>query len=1070
MNEYLTFDPSTEFKLIGNAFEMNESVQRDASVRFYTLDEQIADAFEKMIPATQPTKFELNKLVERTERIRELYQTYVSPTADGYVVRTPEVRRLFPWVLPVYPDSERVPTSVLAALGPLLTKEARTYANGYERILLQLPHPYAATGDGVVYPQTRATEFVNVDGKEPRRALPPYDLTQTRQHENGNVVIATRSLEGTADTIKCIGYYLTERANAIPNPFPDHPFFADKSGRFYPSSQPASEIIPDIKTVLEHGVPITPDPYGEGMKFLRVYDVALSDIPWSSWTSRFPSVQHIDAPPPREPIENMIKTAQYKPDEKLTTEYGTDYAPGLAARHWLMSQVDGGGLVIAMLRSNAASSGVMQLQRVLDPIQSLQPIPLDKCELNTLTFHDFLLQGTTRQHDVMRNGKWIGNEYKCIPLDIVLQERKQVGHRDRIPWKDSTQTDILTSYRQALAQHKRPVSRTKSFTGSKIPVRNASQTRLKAVAILDDVSRLDVDKKTALDKLFELSKALHSGQTWTDSDGLFVLCDHTLSILRGDLARDSDQFYRVWTTTLEGGRTCKSCGEVIDKTVLVDQVGYTDEGRVSLHADVLDGPNFSGHKIATIVSSLRALSVSFDMKDPADSTLFLILSLLQVLPEESQLVPILQLGRELSTTLGKKGNSDAIQSARGVVGLASAIVLLQSHLPQLVPRRSFGSRPLILSGYPRDTDTATEFPILDSIFTVIRKTFQAYPTALQGPSVQVMRSVLNDQKDVKAKVLALLKRFVPTFKDQLKTARIEIEKLPPVPEPVRLLTQILPPPPGRPVRFPECPSTRLSWISTKAPVLGHQGASMRGITGYPYAKALQRAQFTVLTGVQIPPAEIRALIVLKPNKTMVITSSWSTNLVILKRIASAIRRLDLAPLLDTTQYSESILNDLTEGLLKKLYSEIEKSTDLTRIYESILQSDSTLFASMKKVDDARKEANKLRAQERHAFTDILRNQTDQDRQITKELLDLGLAPFLITNADRDRFAQQLEDELRPDMTELNEVEPDVGVGQTRAGDNEEEDLPDDGNYGTNAAFINREQENVYEPVDTDGPI
>lgn len=1067
MSEYLTFDPNTEFKLVGDAFEMDETVQRDASIRFYTLEEQLADSFEKMLPATHPTKYQLEQLVERTDRIRELYQTYVTPTADGYVVRVPELRRLFPWVLPVYPDSEPVGVDLKTELGPLLTGENKTYANGYERILVQLPHPYTG-GEGTVYELTKPQEFVNVTGTDPRRVLPQIELTQTRQHENGTTVITTRALEGTADQSKCIGYYLTERTDPIPNPLADHPFFADTTARFCPSNEPPYMIVPDVKTVLEHGVPVTPDPYVEGLKYLKTYDVQLSDIPWESWSSRFPVVPHVAGPPPAEPIENM-KTTQFKPDEKLMKEYGTEYAPGLAARHWLLNQVDGGGLVIAMLQSKAASAGVMQLQRVVDPIQSLQAIPLDRCGLDALSFQDFLLQGTTRQFDVLKNGKWIGNEYKCIPTDIVLQERKQVGHRDRKPWKDSTETDILTSYRQALAQYKRAPPSAKSFTGSKIPVRNSSQTRLKVVAILEDPQRLDVDKKSAIDTLFRLSKTLHSKQTWTDADGLFVLCDHTLGVLKGDLEKDTDLFYRTWTTAVEGSRVCKICGEVVAKTILVDQAGYTDAGRMIVHAEALTTPTY-GHKADTIVSSLRALGVLFDMKDPADSTLFLLLTLLQVLPEQSQLAPVLQLGRTLSAALGKKGNSDPIQSARGVIGIAGAIIVLQSHVPPLIPRRSFGPKPLVLSGYPRDTDDSTPFPAAESLFTVFRKTFQAYPTALQGPSVQIMRSVLNDQKDVLTKLNALMKRFVPAFKDQLAAARIEAAKVPPIPQAVTLLTPILPPARGEPVRFPECPSVRLSWISTVPPVLGHGLAPLRDIKGFTYAKVVHATRIENAQATALTPAQIREMIVLKPSKGMVITSSWATNLVIARRIAGAIRRADLVPTLDTNSYTESILENVVEGLLKTLYAEIEKSPAFMRIYESLVQSDSTLFAITKQVDVARKEANKLRAQERHAFTDILRNQTDQDRQITKELLDLGLAPFLITNADRDRFAQQLEDELRPDATEVLDVEPEIGVGQPHEGDREEENAPDDGNYGANAAQGDRERDDVYEPPDAEGAI
>jgi len=1070
MSEYLTFDPNTEFKLIGDAFEMDEHVQRSSSIRFYTLDEQIADAFEKMIHTVKETKFEIEKLTRRVDRIRELYTAYVVPTADGYVVHPPDIHRVFPWVLPVYASSDLVPSNLFSTLGPLVSKESRLTANGFERILTAFPHPYTVVGEGFPYTLTGSTEFVDVHGKDPIRALPDLEMTQARQHENGTVVVSTRVIEGTSDTVKCIGYYLTERIDPIPNPIADHPFFADKSARFYNSTRPIDEIVPDVKTVLEHGVPVTTDPYGEGMKFLRVYDVHLSDIRWSSWSSRFPSVERVDGPPPREPLANVKKEAEYKPDQKLLTEYGTDYSPGLAARFWLMNQVDGGALVITMLKSNASSAGVMHLDRVVEPVQSLPQVPVAQCGLGGLSFHDFLIQGTTRQFDVTRDGKWIGNEYKCIPLDIVNQERKQVGHRNRIQWKDTTQNEMLTRYKQALLQYTRPPPTVKSFTGSKIPVRPDSQTRIKAVAILADPSRLNVDKKLSVEKLLGLSKALHSKQIWTDPDGEFVICDHTLAVLKGDLEKDSDQFYRTWTTSIEGTRTCKVCGEVISSTIFVDQAGYTDAGRVIVHSDILNAQVFSGHKIETFITSLRSLTPLFDMKDPADSTLFLLLSLLQVLPEQSQLLPILDFGRKASAVIGKKGSGDGVLSARGVIGIAGAIILLQSHVPHLVPRRSFGSRPLVLSGYPRDTDTATEFPIAESMFTVFRKTFQAYPTALQGSSVQVMRGILNSSKEIKSNLNVFIKQFAIKFKDQLTASRLELEKVPPVPEAVRLLTMILPPPPGDPIRFPQCPSTRLSWISTVEPVLRHAQFPLKKIEVSTSAIQPKHVAFGVQPTVSLSDAEIRALLALKPSKKMMITSSWKTNLILLQRIGAAIRRSDLIPLLDTTIPSEARLENLMDGFLRRMYVEIEKSEVLMRKYDELIQSDVTFFSVTKKIDEAKKDANKLRAQERHKFTDILRNQTDQDRQITKELIDLGLAPYLITNVDRDRFAQQLEDELRPEANEVNENEADTGVGRPQTGDGEEEDAYDDGNYGTNAAAGNREADTQLPRADEDDSI
>jgi hypothetical protein len=48
----------------------------------------------------------------------------------------------------------------------------------------------------------------------------------------------------------------------------------------------------------------------------------------------------------------------------------------------------------------------------------------------------------------------------------------------------------------------------------------------------------------------------------------------------------------------------------------------------------------------------------------------------------------------------------------------------------------------------------------------------------------------------------------------------------------------------------------------------------------------------------------------------------------------------------------------------------------------------------------------LRAKERETLKQRLRNLSDSEREITKKLLDIGLAPFIITNADRELFARQ----------------------------------------------------------------
>ena len=93
--------------------------------------------------------------------------------------------------------------------------------------------------------------------------------------------------------------------------------------------------------------------------------------------------------------------------------------------------------------------------------------------------------------------------------------------------------------------------------------------------------------------------------------------------------------------------------------------------------------------------------------------------------------------------------------------------------------------------------------------------------------------------------------------------------------------------------------------------------------------------------------------------------------------------------------------------------------------------------------------------------------TDADREITKELIDRGLAPYIISTQDRILFAKEMEEKEREREDE------DVGVGRT-ADDSElggPPTLEDRGQYGDfsgsnaasgNVAEIAEAQRNDFE--------
>jgi hypothetical protein len=132
-------------------------------------------------------------------------------------------------------------------------------------------------------------------------------------------------------------------------------------------------------------------------------------------------------------------------------------------------------------------------------------------------------------------------------------------------------------------------------------------------------------------------------------------------------------------------------------------------------------------------------------------------------------------------------------------------------------------------------------------------------------------------------------------------------------------------------------------------------------------------------------------------------------------------------------------------------------------FEELREKDMTLFSLLSSLKDVKTETNSARAKERHIFTDRLREMTDSQRQITKDLLDRGMAPFIITNIDRDAIAAQLERELAP-------LQEDIGVGAPRDAPEEDEYVADEGDYGDHMPRGNRERDQQIEEIDRDGPI
>ena len=442
---------------------------------------------------------------------------------------------------------------------------------------------------------------------------------------------------------------------------------------------------------------------------------------------------------------------------------------------------------------------------------------------------------------------------------------------------------------------------------------------------------------------------------------------------------------------------------------------------------------FHGEATITYTSKLRAMQGFFDLEDPSDGTMFLLISLLQLLPAQDQLLPILQEAREISGAIRAK---DVGGKARGMVGIAATALLIQTHSPRLVPRRSFGSLPLKMDGFPRDTDSDKAPTVIDSLLTVLRKTFDAYPTSFKGPSVAVMRGVLSEAPVIRKGSIAILKKMLPKFAAPLARAKSEAERVPVEAPPVGLIPVMLPPPLGKITSFPVCGDPRSMWADPRQPLVRQPAVPLdSGLRPRASTRDMQRGVITVKPLGPTPAKDIqRRIKITAIAKTQ--GDTWRTNLLIAQRLGDAFEIETGIATIDVTQPPD-LLRDIAEGLVKEMVATIARDPIKKRAYEEFREKDITLFALLATLKDAVVETNTLRAKERHLFTDRMREMTDSQRQITKDLLDRGMAPHILTNADRDVYAAQIERELEPLVNV--EVDVDTGVGAPR-------DAPDDDEF------------------------
>jgi hypothetical protein len=1056
--EFLNFEPS-EFIVLEDAIEFDETVQRAESVRFYTLDEQEADAYEKLIPKGRVTQFQRDEVKKEIHRIRELYETYVVPTADDYILREPSSGKIFDWVHPVYASPDLKPYNFETSWASLF--ENPRAPNFYPRMAAAMPRPFAESTQGVPYPVSKATEFVNADGQKPHRVLPVFTVPKTVVHSDKTIDILLNPIEGTADVVNFVGYSLEKRPLDIPNPLPEHPFLKENKPAFVETTASLDDVAPSIDAILTHAVPSTTDPYRVALPYLKLYDVKLSNIPWSSWKSKFPQAEMEQGVREKKPIE-FQKTESQAPGEKIVTTYGVPYTPGVSAREWLMRQDDGGEFVVRALLSKAIDNGSVESIPGIDlPVPAYPNTTLAECDLMGLGFQDFNLRGILRR-------TW-GKGLQCVPLEFLKQERARAGYLNRLPWTDSTASEILDKHIKALRRYRAPVIPVKKIAEIKTPAKSESQSRVEVLSVMADPRRHVIDKVRDTQEL--LKDLTLTNNIYTDAEGLFVFCSHTLAVLMGDMAADRRKFYDTWTAPVDGFRVCKFCGEQVSGLDLVDQEEYNEDGFVIRHTSSLDTPGFAAGELGTFTTGLQALRPLFDMEIPSDAVMFLLLSLLQVLPKAETVNLFIMAGREIVRKLGTK-ESDALRRAKGAVGIATAALLLQAHIPILVPRRSFGSRPLKLNGYPRDLSEPEKYSIIDVLMMVIENTYRAYPSTLAGPTQQIIRGILNTPRDIYKTVKTLIDRELltkPHLRTLLESAKTYQAGLPIVEEPTPLIGVQFPPETfGTVTQYEACPSLRPILGSPTAPAVSQPAVPLRTpLMPADSAKKILPSLSERVEVAGVEKAAIQKRIGLEKAAKVKAKDPYRANLTIASRISDMFELPVDVRTVDPTQ-KPAELRDIGRGFVYEVFATLQKDPVKVAKFNEARSKDVALYTLLADYKEEKAQSLKLRATERLNFVNEMAQRTDMEREIIGDLLKIGLAPYIITNRDRAFEARQAE--ALQDILKRKPVEEEVGVGKPQDQFDQGDETAagtDNGNYGDYLAVPINDGRDYEQPSITD---
>ena len=336
------------------------------------------------------------------------------------------------------------------------------------------------------------------------------------------------------------------------------------------------------------------------------------------------------------------------------------------------------------------------------------------------------------------------------------------------------------------------------------------------------------------------------------------------------------------------------------------------------------------------------------------------------------------------------------------------------------------------AGYPRDADTPEDFGVIDILFMVLDNTYRGFPTALSGPLKPILRAVLTKPKDVRKFVLTFLsKQLLPTPEIQasLNRARAYVKTLPPPPAVIPFLP--IRPPVATMKGYPRCPSGQSILGGKNPPRIRQPEVVLRRFHAADVREPVVAPTSDRIDPTPTPKDQIRQRMSLKG--TVVPSSGYRTNLLLAQRIGQLRQKVLPIASVDPTQTPDT-LRDIAKGFVNEASQGVKLDLD----------KDISLFCLVANYDKARAEARKVRATERIEYVQRMANFTDLEREVDMDLAKRGMAPIILTLAERTEFGRRvgLEHLVDTGVGLPQDYEEQGDIAQANAGAG-----VDNGNYG-----------------------